>query len=195
MCRFLSCLCALVVLAGCATERRVVGTDTKTAKDPLLKKYASNFKYEKGEDGMIKASSDQRSEFESMMFDDAKGKDLSKKGFNTETFKSKMWGGKKDFATREFSGQDKSVKTPYFVTKQAKEGQTLFSDGDKEFAKKASDVSKDNWFAASRKVDVHNNSRIGNTPDVEPKIMDYRGEYARKTIEETNNILGRSNKD
>lgn len=186
------------MVSGCATKRRVLDTRKETSSsDRLRSRFAGNFKQERGEDGLMHASSDQRSDFEKLTFGMDRGKEVSHKGYDTGAgdYKTSSWSdGGKSFATNDFKDRGKEAKgirnQPYFMTKQFKESGVAYGDSGKNYKTSDSSYSGESWKYAGRQVETYDNKRVLNTPPVQGEIMDSR-EYARKTIEETNSILGR----
>jgi hypothetical protein len=187
---------AALLLAGCATERRVLDTRKGTGSSNALdSRFAKLSKQERGEDGMMHASPDQRSEFEKLTFGADRGKEVKHQEYGTKGYKAQNWAmGDKSFAKKGFDGASKEAKgirdQPYFVNKQFKSADAAFADSGRGYKTNDSSYTGEQWKGAGRSVETFSNKRVMNTPPVEGEIMDVH-EYARKTIEDTNAMLGR----
>lgn len=182
-----------LLLSSCASERTVVSAEKQTVnKDDLTARFASNFSAS-SKDG-YGASSDLRSEFESKTFSSGGNQQgINKKNFATNALDvNKQWDGKKGFATSSFvdAGKENFATSRTYETSSSGSGGKVFSDRNKEVATRSAGISRDSWGQSSKQVDKFDNSRIANTPNLEYPISSYR-DYARKTIEETNAMLGR----
>lgn len=188
-------------LSSCTAERtlveedkRVFSSDEERDRAKIEDKFCSSLNMEKGPDGTLRMGGDKRSDFESKAFS-SNGKSLDNKSFETSRYDTKNWSeGKQNYSTKNYGSSDKKAlgsSTPYFVTKQA-EAQNKAFQNSKEFDSNTADISHDSWSQSSRTVE-RTTDKARNKPDIEPDIIPFR-DYVRKSVEETNNILGR-NKD
>lgn len=191
---------AAVFMTGCATERRVIKTEKGTSSsDELKNRFASTLKQERGEDGMMHASMEQRSDFDKMTFSADRGKEVGHKKFDVGEYKSKVWSdGDKSFSTKGFGDSDKTAdgirNQPDFVRKQFDNSDLAYGERGKSYKTNDSAYTRESWKYGNRTVDTFDNKQVKNTPKFEADIMDSH-QYAKKTIEETNTILGRKSGD
>ena len=194
--RSLFVLLVALLAASCATERRVLDTQKSTSSSKGLEsRFARLNKQERGEDGMMHASSDQRSEFEKLTFGADRGKEVDHKEYGTKGYKAQNWAmGDKSFEKKGFDGASKEAQgfrdQPYFVTRQFKDSDSSFADSGRGYKTNDSSFTGEKWKDAGRSVETFSNKKVMNTPPVEGEIMDVH-QYARKTIEDTNAMLGR----
>lgn len=94
--------CSLPIVALClaacagAKKEEAATVEPQSYGDPLLDRYASNFRYEQSDDGSTRISSDQRSSFEGAQAQGL-GKEFSTKRFATEERAKEPWWGKQDY--------------------------------------------------------------------------------------------------
>lgn len=186
--RFLMLTGTALLVCGCASEQTVRTEKRRYDEASLEARFTRSMA--KGTNG---GSPDQRSEFESKVFGGTDGKKVGKKDFTASRLDmDRKWDGRKDFSTSGFAdaGKVDSAGGKAFQTKESGMGTLAYSGQGKEFNTRPSDVSKDSWYGAGRKVDTFVDKRTQNTPNLEPPVSSFR-EYARKTVEDTNSMLGR----
>lgn len=172
-------------LVSCATERTVVNKESKKMSERM----SEAFQYEKGEDGQMRMKNGKPNEFASRSFDGSKT--FENKEVSAGKYSTQKWSGVKDYQAKDFGDRNKNAfnDTPYFVTKQAQK--ESFS-GRKDFNGKQADISKDSWAQAGRQVENKIDSKVAETPEMDVNVTEFR-DYAKKSVEETNSLLGRQN--
>lgn len=186
--RFLILSGVALLVCSCASEQ-TVRTDKRRYDEASLEARFTR-SMPKGANG---GSPDQRSEFESKVFGGTDGKKVGKKDFTTSRLDmDKKWDGRKNFNTSGFAdaGKVNSAEGKGFRTKESNMGGMAYAGQDREYGTRPSGFSKDTWYGAGRQVETFADKRTKNTPNLEPPVSSFR-EYARKTVEDTNSMLGR----
>jgi len=182
------------VLAGCSGQRvRTVTSERKTSGDPLLERYAGNFRKETGEDGSTKIVSDRRSGFEGRQVEGF-DKSVSKKRYDTSEQKKRSWWGKKDYGRKSWAGNKESPdagRKSWFGSRRAKEGgQTARGSGKRygtgEYG--TGPASEAGTRRLGHPEDALTRNRRDTSP--EPHIIGWE-EQRRMSMEQTRGILGR----
>jgi hypothetical protein len=99
-------LVACGLLSACAGDKGESSTTTVTRSsgDPLLERYAGNFRYEKSEDGSQRVVSNARSRFEGKQADNVAAEYGTKEYRGTKAYTKKPWWGSKDYGTKSYEG-------------------------------------------------------------------------------------------
>ncbi len=188
-------LVAAGLFAGCAGEREVT-VEQKSYGDPLLDKYAGNFRYEKSDDGSTRIVSEQRSEFEGAHAQ-GWGKDFSTRRFATTERAREPWWGKQGYsATKAWDGG----KTANEAGSQSRLGALHAHDAGK--AAPGTSNRYDTGTFATRRAREHSSKRLAKTPDAltAGKRETYPAPYVigwekqrELSVEQIKGILGRGN--
>lgn len=191
---------AVIFLVSCAAERTVVTTDKGNKGDNMLTKYSDNFTYVKDENGVMLPQSDKRSELEEKNFSGFDGKSVGKKDYTkTKAFsgENKEWGGSAEYKTAQYAGREKTAdlqNKPYYVTKQNESLSGKQYERPVDVSSKLADIGDTSWDKGNKVWEVKEDARTMSKPKIEPVIMS-KYQYARKTVEETNALLGRGKTD
>ncbi|MFD2160738.1 hypothetical protein ACFSW8_17670 [Rubritalea tangerina] len=108
-----------IFLVSCATEREV--TYEKGGPEQFGDRYLSDVKYVVDEQGNVRPNQDKRSQFEAEG-DYAGGKAYQGSAYGKEAYRSKRWGGDKNFNAQQFAGNKSGSQyqySPHFVQQQA----------------------------------------------------------------------------
>ena len=185
---------AAVLLAGCASENEPSKTTVRrSSSDPLLERYASNFDYQKGDDGTTKVVSDRRSSFEGAR---AAGFD---KGFQGKSWQGKEvekapWWGRKGYEAQVWNGgksAGEATKKSWFGSKTpAEAGRVARASGQgygtRNYATGAA------WEQGTKRLgkprDALTENRRADYPEFE--VIGWE-EQRRMEVEQTRGILGR----
>ena len=183
-----------VLLAGCASEEEPSTTTVRRSyKDPLLDRYASNFDYQKGEDGSTKVVSDRRSSFEgarATAFD---------KGFQGKSYQGKEvekapWWGRKGYEAQVWNGgksAGEAGKKSWFGSKiPAEAGRVARASGQAYGTKNYGTGAA--WEQGTKRLakprDALTENRRADYPEFE--VIGWE-EQRRMEVEQTRGILGR----
>lgn len=94
---------AVLLLVGCASDEPTVTTVRKSFSDPLLDRYASNYDYQKGEDGSRQVVSKKRSQFEGSRADGF-NKSFQGKNVQVNQVEKTPWWGRKGYEKQVWEG-------------------------------------------------------------------------------------------
>lgn len=182
------------ILAGCSGQRvRTVTSERKTASDPLLERYAGNYRYEKGTDGSAKIVSDNRSGYEGRQAEGF-GKSVANKRFATSEQTKRPWWGKKDYGRKGWDGGKEAPdagRKSWFGSQRAKEGGQMAQAGGKSYRTGQYGTGPAREAGTERlghPEDAQTRNRRDSSPD--PKIIGWE-EQRKMSMEQTRGILGR----
>jgi hypothetical protein len=193
-------LTLLVILSGCATERRVTThLASKRNEGDIKEHYAGGFSYKKGEDGTMQVVSEKRSSFEGSHFDTGDGKnDFSKKQYETKSFaKSVSNLREKQYSTESWKDSSKksdlSGKKPEFISRAANVERKGWSDSSKSFATARANEEKVGDWDGRKTYETSNFEQVTEKRKsaIQPPVYTLK-EYQIKTVEETRAMMGRS---
>lgn len=123
-----------ILMVSCASEREV---SYEKVKGRGLDKYMSDVKYVTDDEGNVQPDSDKRSQFDSKgAYAGAKG--ISGENYSKKGYRSKRWGGNKDFNAKNYSGNKSGSQfqhSPHFVQQQANAQGQYATAGGKNYAK------------------------------------------------------------
>ena len=185
----ISYLLVPLFIISCASERKIT---YEKAEAGGIDKYMSDVKYVTDEEGNVRPSKDKRSQY------DSQGSYAGTKGFSGEdyskkNYRSKRWGGDKEFNSKSFSGNKSGSRfqhSPHFVQQQANAqgqyaavgGQNYATSG---YAGNTGEVSRGNPVA--RPGDAKTSSK-SNYPFPPVYTLDQANGIG---VSETNTMMGR----
>ena len=177
-----------VLASSCASERKIT---KEKAEARGLDKYMSDVKYVTDEEGNVRPDSDKRSQFDSKeTYAGAKG--FSGEQYSKKGYRSKRWGGNKDFNSKKFSGNKSGSQfqhSPHFVQQHANAQGQSAAAGSKNYG--TSDYSG-NTGAANRgeSVDRPTDAKSQNAGYQSPPV--YSLDQANGVgVGDTNAMMGR----
>ena len=197
-----SLLLALLLFSSCAAERTILKTEDKKESNMLTKFSDADITFEKGEDGMMIPRSDKRSDFEQKNFTGFAGKEVGKKSFGEKEASSlgnKSWEGRsQSYEPKVFSDGSKAASLkdkPYYVAQKSDMGAKKYQVlEENSFGSKSSSMAGTSWSQQHKDWGGTPDKPAMKTPEIEAPVMSMR-EYAKKTVEETNALLGRGKTD
>jgi len=181
-------------LAGCSGESTHTVTTTRQGlSDPLLNRYAGNYRYEKAPDGSTRIASDRRSQYEGRKVDGF-GKSIADKRFATSEREKRPWWGKKNYDHKMWSGAKTAPdagKKSWFASKHAKEGGQMARADGKQYQTGTYEVGAA-YEAGTRRLGHPQNTNVQNRRKTspEPKIIGWE-EQRKMSMEQTRSLLGR----
>ena len=186
---------ASLLLASCASKKTVTLKQVKATSG--LEKYNSNYDYVKDENGLMRASSDQKSQF-SRDKKFAGTQDFSGKDYSKKSYRKKRWGETSQYDKKSYAGNNNSEykRSPYYVQQQSKLGGESRYSGN-QYEKQGYTVDRTaNVATGNNKVSKAPSGYVtsrANYPD--PVIMS-KSQYSKVnggklTVKETNSMLGR----
>jgi len=95
-------LAVAVLCVSCASQKTV--TNSRARATSGLDKYNSNYEYKKDENGLMRATSTKRSQYDINQTVNYRGRDYSGKRYNTKDFRKNRWGGKDRYQVSAYNG-------------------------------------------------------------------------------------------
>jgi hypothetical protein len=191
-----ACLLACGLVAACAGDKSetTTTTTTRSSGDPLLEKYAGNFRYEKSEDGSQRVVSNARSSFEGRQTNSFSGEYGTKQYGGTKAYTKKPWWGSKDYGRKAYEGPtdgSRYRKDSAWGGQQAPEGGETASDAGKSYrtGNYRTGAARE---ASARRIDKQADALTENRREMQgaPKIVGWE-EQRKLQLSDTKGMLGK----
>ena len=191
-------IASVAMLASCASEKTV--SVRKAKADSGLDKFNSNYDYEKDETGLMRAVSDQKSQYSRKEGFAGTNQKVTGKDYNKQSYRKKRWGQKSDYQTTEYQGRKESGlgDSPYYV-QQAKINREQSRFSGSQYGTSGYETGAANVASGARRSSNLAGKTSGYVSSQgnysEPLIMskqDYsRVSQGKMSVQQTNSMLGR----
>lgn len=180
-----------LLFASCASERTVSNQTTRATTG--LNKYNSNYEYAKDENGLMRAQSSQRSQYESQV-NHVNNRNFSGKNYSKNEFHAAGWKGNSTYQSVKYKGKTDGSRfkhAPQFVQNQANYNQKYSGTKSSHYSgNQYATGSAYRTGAAHVNKNPHHYAKDKTTNYSNPVIMSPR-QQAQLSVKETNSMLGR----
>jgi len=184
-------LIAVCIATSCSSQQTV--TVNKAKAQSGLDKFNSNYDYAKDENGLLRATSNQQSQYSRKRQFSGSDNVASGANYDKKSYRKKRWGQKSNYNSEQYQGNTDYDKTPFYVQQaRANREQSRFSQN--EFA--ANDYSTGTANAASgarRNSNVKHSASgyVTSQQDYPDPLILSKDDYTKLSVQQTNVLLGR----
>jgi len=189
--KYLSLATGCVLLASCASERTVSNKTSRSTEG--LDKYNSNYEYTKDKNGLMRAQSGQRSQYESQV-NHVSNRNFSGKNYSKNEFQASGWQGNSTYQSKKYQGKTDGSRfqhAPQFVQNQANYNKRF--NGSKTSHYSGNQYAKGGTYntgAAHVNRNPHHYGKDKTTLYSDPVILTPQ-QQSQLSVKETNSMLGR----
>jgi len=191
-------IASIAGLASCASQKTV--SVRKAKSDSGLDKFNSNYDYEKDKDGMMRAVSDDKSQYSRKEGFSGTKQVTTGKDYNKLSYRKKRWGQKSEYGKSQFQGKKDSRygDSPYYV-QQARMNNQQSRFGGSQYGTSGYATGEANVASGARR---NNNSGrktsgyVTTQGEYSKGIIMSKKDYTRisqgkMSVQQTNSMLGR----
>lgn len=191
-------IATIVGLGSCASEKTV--SVRKAKSESGLDKFNSNYDYEKDATGLMRAVSDEKSQYSRKVEFAGTNQKVTGQDYSKQSYRKKRWGQKSEYGTSKYQGRKDSNmgESPYYV-QQAKVNQQQSRFSGSRYGTSGYATNESNYASASNRSNNATSKTSGYVTSKsgysEPLIMskkDYsKISQGKMSVKQTNTMLGR----
>ncbi len=191
-------IASVAIVASCASQKTV--SVRKAKSESGLDKFNANYDYEKDESGLMRAVSDDKSQYSRKEGFSGTKQVTTGKDYNKVSYRKKRWGQKSDYGTSQYQGKkdNKLGDSPYYV-QQARMNQQQSTYSGSQYGTSGYSTGEANLVTGARRSNTSGSKTSGyvTTQDEYNKgVIMSKKDYSRisqgkMSVQQTNSLLGR----